>query len=199
MSARFYDDNAASFITATVEVDMADLYAPFLEQIPDGGSILDAGSGSGRDALAFRQLGYTVEAFDASQAMVTATRELADVPVRQATFETFECARTYDGIWACASLLHVERRNLPEALERLVGALAPGGVLYASFKYGDQEREHEGRFFLDLDETALREIVLRSGELDILQVWTTLDQRPGRSDERWLNCLLRRAESADQL
>lgn len=197
MSARFYDANAASFIAATAEVDMSDLYAPFLSQIPNGGSILDAGSGSGRDALAFQRLGYNVNAFDASPTMVAATAALAGVPVRQATFETFVADTAYDGIWACASLLHVARRDLPDVLHRLADALAPAGVLYASFKYGDAERIHQGRFFDDLDEAALAGIVSRVATLDLARVWITQDRRPGRSDECWLNSLLCRKAKAD--
>jgi membrane protein involved in colicin uptake len=51
MSVSFYDQNADSFIEQTADVDMSNLYARFCRLLPDGGSILDAGSGSGRDAL----------------------------------------------------------------------------------------------------------------------------------------------------
>ena len=56
----------------------------------------------------------------------------------------------YDGIWACASLLHVPHELLPKVIARLIVALVDGGVLYASFKYGEEEREAGGRYFTDL-------------------------------------------------
>jgi len=62
----FYDANAEAFISKTRDVDMSDFQQRFLAALPvvDGKSarILDAGSGSGRDALSIRMLGYAVEA-----------------------------------------------------------------------------------------------------------------------------------------
>src|SRR3712207_7267921 len=42
----------------------------FLRRVRPGGRILDAGCGTGRDALAFVQRGFEVVAFDASAEMV---------------------------------------------------------------------------------------------------------------------------------
>jgi ubiquinone/menaquinone biosynthesis C-methylase UbiE len=53
---------------------MAPLYTRFLARIPAGGHILDAGCGSGRDALAFRKLGYAVTAFVKGYQMPAAAR-----------------------------------------------------------------------------------------------------------------------------
>jgi hypothetical protein len=51
----FYDANAEAFISKTRDVDMSDMQQRFLAALPvnDGklARILDAGSGSGRDAL----------------------------------------------------------------------------------------------------------------------------------------------------
>ena len=58
----YYEQNAEQFFADTVEVDMSALYARFLESIPAGGSILDAGCGSGRDAKAFALRGYRAAA-----------------------------------------------------------------------------------------------------------------------------------------
>ncbi len=64
----YYEQNAEQFFADTVDVDMSVLYARFLESIPAGGYILDAGCGSGRDSKAFASSGYRVAAFDASPA-----------------------------------------------------------------------------------------------------------------------------------
>ncbi|MCK5735985.1 MAG: hypothetical protein KAH21_05875, partial [Spirochaetaceae bacterium] len=61
----FYADNAADFICRTSELNLSALYAEFLPLIPRGGSILDAGCGSGRDSQYFISRGYTVHAIDA--------------------------------------------------------------------------------------------------------------------------------------
>ena len=190
MSVEFYEKNADSFIAQTAEVDMEALYQRFCRYLHSQASVLDAGCGSGRDALAFSQMGYQVVAFDASRKMVDATRNRAGVPVYQMTFEDMQIEQRFEGIWACASLLHVPRVGLSDVLERLASFLNPTGVLYASFKYGELERQKGGRYFNDLNERLLREHLNGASNLKFLEVWTTTDQRPERSEERWLNCIL---------
>ena len=62
----YYAENARSFFDNTVDVDMASLHEAFLSNLVPDASILDAGCGSGLDAKAFVQRGYSVTAFDAS-------------------------------------------------------------------------------------------------------------------------------------
>ena len=192
MSKSYYDENAERFISDTTHVDMSGHYERFLPWIPKGGSIVDAGCGSGRDSLAFKEMEYDVHAFDASVAMVEATRALADVPTFQMTFQTCTFDYLFDGIWACASLLHVPRLELSLALSNLASALKADGIIYASFKYGETEREKGDRYFNDLTEQSLDEYVDGISYLKIVETWTTGDVRVGRSDEKWLNCIIQK-------
>ncbi len=185
----YYTENAQAFFADTVAVGMDSLYARFLPQIPPGGHILDAGCGSGRDTLAFLQAGYRVTAFDASPTLAALAERLTGQPVQVLRFQDLAWQRGFDGIWACASLLHVPAADLPEALGRLALALRPGGVLYASFKYGQDSREHRGRRFTDLDEARLRTLLGQVPGLTERETWVTEDLRPGRAAERWLNTL----------
>ena len=191
MTIRFYQDNAESFFNATVNVDMTSLYRPFIAHLPPQGRVLDAGCGSGRDSRAFKALGFDVTAFDASADMVALAAEHSGLPVQQRRFEDVSERECYDGIWSCASLLHVPASVLPEAMRRLAAALKPGGVWYLSFKYGSGERVKEGRHFTDLDEVGLTELLDALPQLSSLTVWRTRDKRPER-DEVWLNGLLQR-------
>lgn len=119
----FYSNHAEAFIATTRDIDMSDIRERFLSALPTTAvktaRILDAGSGSGRDALAFRLLGHSVEAFDASPQMVAATISHARVPARQMRFEDFAWEHPFDGIWACASLLHVAQKDLQQVVSRL--------------------------------------------------------------------------------
>jgi SAM-dependent methyltransferase len=187
----YYDDQAETFFVETVDVDMAPLYARFLARVPPGGHILDAGCGSGRDALAFRRLGYAVTAFEASPTLARMASEHCGLPVEVRRFQAVDWEDRFDGIWACASLLHVPMAELPDVLRRLGRALKADGVLYASFKYGAGEREHGGRRFTDLDERGLASLVEAVPGLAVLETWVTGDRREGRGGERWLNALLR--------
>ena len=191
MTLKYYQQHAERFFTSTVSVDMSSLYQPFVAALPDGATVLDAGCGSGRDSKAFAGMGYRVEAFDASAQMVTLATAFTGLDVQEKRFDQLEAVARYDGIWCCASLLHVSQAELPEVMERLARALKPGGVWYVSFKYGDGERVQEGRHFTDLNEAALEQLVAPLEGITIASTWQTADKRPDRH-ETWLNALLRK-------
>ncbi|MBM1170349.1 class I SAM-dependent methyltransferase [Microvirga arabica] len=194
MSVEFYNLNAGSFFALTVAADMSEAQNRFLCHVPKAGRILDAGCGSGRDAKAFVERGYEVEAFDASAEMVRMSSEHSGLPVRQMTFEQVDWDNHFDGIWASASLLHVPRSDLSRIIAKLRRALKPEGILYLSFKYGMDDREKDGRRFTDMNEEALQTELRRAGDLNLIEIWTSEDVRPGRTGERWLSALSRRAE-----
>ncbi len=186
----YYERNARSFCAATVALDLSPLYARFLPLLPAGGHILDVGCGSGRDARAFLAQGYTVTAFDASPALAQQATAYCGIPVQVLRVQEVPWVACFDGIWACASLLHVPMRELPEVLGRLTVALKPGGVLYLSFKYGHGERHREGRHFTNLDEAGLLTLLDAVPGLLLRELWITADQRPDRHGEQWLNAVV---------
>lgn len=173
---------------------MSALHDRFLNAIPEGGIILDAGCGSGRDAKAFKDRGYRIVAFDASSELAAMAGEFLGQPVSVRTFADIDEVALYDGIWACASLLHLTFCEISDALSRLWSALKPGGALYLSFKEGEGEREKDGRHFTDLDEKTLRCLLESLSNVGDLGFWITSDQRPGRTDI-WLNAMVRRKHS----
>ncbi|MBV5818772.1 DUF3427 domain-containing protein [Pseudomonas aeruginosa] len=185
----YYEQNAEQFFADTVDVDMSALYARFLESIPAGGYILDAGCGSGRDAKAFATGGYRVAAFDASPALAELASKHLGQPVPVRRFAEVTELNLYDGVWACASLLHVPHAQMSDALTRLWQALKPGGVFYCSFKVGEGEREHQGRRFTDAVEAQMELWLAPLADVANVSYWHTADQRPGRSDA-WLNVLV---------
>ena len=191
----FYDSNAASFFAETSKLDMSALHRTFLAQVEAGGLILDAGCGSGRDARAFLAHGYRVVAFDASPALARLAAQHLHQEVTVRTFADVVEEACYDGIWACASLLHLPAREIPPALRRLWLALKPGGAFYLSFKLGEGERQHAGRHFTDVGEATLRAWLGALPNLHALDCWLSADQRPGR-EEQWINAIARRGTTA---
>lgn len=184
----YYNQHANEFISTTFAVEMERLYEPFLTNLSENARILDVGCGSRRDTLAFKRLGYQVEAIDSSEELVKHASALTGIKVRHQSFYDLEEDAVYDGIWACASLLHCERPRLFEVVLKLIQALKPNGVLYMSFKYGNQDREHNGRMFTDLNETQAEALLQQYPDIALLQQWLSIDQRPERS-EKWLNLL----------
>ncbi|UVV72401.1 class I SAM-dependent methyltransferase [Pantoea agglomerans] len=217
----YYRQNAQRFFTDTASVDMSVLYPPFIDCLPQGARILDAGCGSGRDVKAFSEMGFAVEAFDASAELVALARQLSGKPVEQMRFQDVDAVERYDGIWCCASLLHVSKAELPGVMTKLAIALKPGGVGYLSFKHGRGEREKDGRRFTDMDRAGLQKLIERINTpggslltkntmeikseagsedtavkrfaLEIDKIWQTGDVRIGRGDEVWLNAIIRKS------
>ena len=184
----FYNKHAEEFTTSTFEVDMKSLYQPFLTELPEGARILDVGCGSGRDTLAFKNKGYQVDAIDYPEELVKKATQLTGIPVRLQSFYEIDADQAYDGIWACASLLHCERTRLKEVIGKLLSALKPNGMLYMSFKYGNGDRQKDGRQFTDLGEVQAKALLGQFDRVQQIQQWITIDQRPERQ-EKWLNLI----------
>lgn len=187
---RYYNENARAYFDSTVALDMGKLYGPFLKHLRPGSKVLDAGCGSGRDSLFFKNQGFRVTAFDASKEMVKLASELLDQKVLLMSFEDLSLTEQYDGIWACASLLHVEKAKLSRVVAELAKHLKDGGVFYISFKYGREEYWKEGRYFNHLDEDTLKEILQEVPELRTEQLFISTDVRGYRSSDQWLNAYL---------
>jgi SAM-dependent methyltransferase len=184
----YYNQYADEFTASTFEVDMKSLYQPFLDLLPVNAHILDLGCGSGRDSLVFKNKGYRVDAMDYSEALVKKATELTGIQVKHQSFYELNEVAVYDGIWACASLLHCERYRLAEVIEKMLQALKPNGVIYMSFKYGDSDREKDGREFTDLNERQAQNLLAQFKQVSLVQQWITVDKRPDR-EEQWLNIL----------
>ncbi|EJN6826354.1 class I SAM-dependent methyltransferase [Vibrio cidicii] len=190
MTDQYYTENAQSFFESTVSVDVQKLYDQFLPHLNPNGAILDAGCGSGRDTKHFKALGFKVTAFDANQALVELASRHLEQQVIHAKFDTFRAEpNSFDGIWACASLLHLPDEELAATFFTLSQLLKPHGIFYCSFKYGQAAQVRNGRFFTDMDEHKLH-ATLATSPLAIKQTWVTSDVRPGRGSEQWLNAIL---------
>lgn len=190
----YYNVNADAFIEGTQKADMSEQYRLFLKYLSPGCKLLDLGCGSGRDSAYFSSLGYEVTAVDGSEELCKRVRANYGIPALCIKFEELSFESEFDGIWACASLLHVKKADMPKVLGKVSAALKPGGVLYASFKYGREERVSNGRFFNDYTENDLDALLTSENQLSLLEYWVTEDVRPDRSGERWLNFLAKKQQ-----
>ena len=187
----YYNHNAKQFYDDTRTVDLGPLYERFLVHIPKQGTLLDAGCGSARDATAFSKMGYRIVAFDASPELVKLASRENEFEVSLASFQNFHSDTLFDGIWACASLLHVPYLSQKQSFKNLFQSLKPDGVFYASYKLGDFEGDRNGRFFCDMNEARF-DAVLNTLPAQVLDVWETGDQRVGRQNEKWFNVIIKK-------
>ena len=157
-------------------------------------NILDFGCGSGRDTKYFLNNGYHVTATDGSGVICKMATDYTGIQVKQMLFEELDDRNQYDGIWACASVLHLSREKLPNIFHKMHQALKTNGIIYTSFKYGTFEGERNDRYFTDFTEGMFEEFVRKISGLQIEKMWITGDVREGRGDERWLNILLRKTD-----
>ena len=190
----YYNKNSEKFYNNTVHIDLSELYSKFLRHIPDNGSILDLGCGSGRDSLYFLEKGYIVTSVDASEEMVRLSSELTGQKSHCMNMQDIEFKNEFNGIWACASLLHVDKGSTENLLSNLGKALKTDGCLYASYKYGDGAQIKGDRFFNNYDESTFEEVVDNVVEFEIENYWITKDLRPDRIDEKWLNVILKKSK-----
>ena len=198
---KYYEKEYETFISETIDADTEVLRRRFLRLIPDNGDILDLGCGSGRDTKAFIDAGYRVSAIDGSEEICHAASEYTGIDVKCMDFFDIKTEEAYDGIWACASVLHVEKSRIPKLLDVLYRALKKGGILYLSFKYGDHDGFRDGRHFTDLNENGFSELLdslycesVTRDEFEIDDEWKSEDVRRGKNVE-WLNVILRKSNT----
>jgi SAM-dependent methyltransferase len=198
-----YDSIAAEYAAeaATMPEWVANEIEVFATDLGGSGRVLEIGSGGGRDARELEKRGISVRRTDVSKGFVDLlcesgfeahrldplTDDLAD-PQRPGT--------PYDGVWACACLIHVVREDLSTVLARLAEATRTGGRLHVSVREGDGEdvsthgsaaarRRYVETYWR---EPALRAVLTDAG-------WRVSDVRRciGKPDDRWLSVRAHRA------
>ncbi|MEY8356699.1 class I SAM-dependent methyltransferase [Lachnospiraceae bacterium 54-53] len=191
-SIDYYNKYAAKEFEETVNQDMSGIMKEFLDLLEEGDTILDLGCGSGRDSLSFYDLGYDVTPLDASEEMCKLAEIHTGLEVLQMTFEEMDFDNVFDGIWACASLLHSPKKELSDILTKIARALNDKGILYMSYKFGDFEGFRGERYFCDFTADSITELLRNNGRFEIVKLWETEDVCSGHSDVRWLNVLARK-------
>ena len=188
----FYNNNAADFVSGTLNADVTYIQDRFLALLPAGARILDFGCGSGRDTKYFLEKGFRAEGTDGSEELCRIASETTGTTVRQMMFDELDETDAFDGIWACASILHLPKAELRDVLKKMVRATKNGGYMYVSFRYGDFEGYINERYFTYFTEETFDEFISDIGEIKIVDKWVSEDVRPDRREMKWLNLILRK-------
>ena len=188
----YYNENVSKFVNDTQDVVFCATQDLFLSYLNEGNSILDLGCGSGRDTKYFLSKGYKVDAMDGSMEICKVASDYTGINVKCLLFNELDEIDKYDGIWACASILHLDRDDLIDVFHRIARALKDNGILYTSFKYSEFEGMRNGRYFTDFTIESFNEFQTNIPEFIIEKKWITSDVRAGREDEKWLNLIMRK-------
>lgn len=192
-SIEYYNQNAAEYFERTVDLDMQESWDGFTALLPEGGSILDLGCGSGRDSAYFISCGFDVTAMDGSEEMCALASIHIGQDVLHLSFAEMDFNEVFDGIWACASLLHVPGSEMEDILSKVVNSLKKNGILYVSFRYGDYEGEQDGRYYKYYRTKTLKELLGRFDNLEIIELQKCEDARQD-SDITWIYAIVRKIE-----
>jgi SAM-dependent methyltransferase len=186
-----YDQVAAEFATRWGELRLERALDAFARRVGGARRVLDLGCGPGRDLEFLAQLGCRVAGLDLSAGMLAEARcRMPDTPlVRADLVRPPFAAACFNGVWACASLLHLPKARFPGTLAEITRLLRRPGVLYLALK-GGQGEEWVGdspvrRFFFAYYQPAEVEAALRRAGLILLETWTSAD-RAGRTHP-WLS------------
>lgn len=187
MSIDFYNKNAESFFSQTVEADMSMLYEKFLDRLPaKKGKILDLGCGSGRDSKFFKDMGFEIVAMDLSEELGKKASEYIGQEVIVKDMRELDFEDEFIGVWACASILHLPIEDIGIVLEKIFKSLKNGGVFYSSFKYGERDYTKDGREFTCFTEERFFKYFPQYRDR-VVEIFQTSDVRAGREDEKWFN------------
>lgn len=187
----YFDEHAEKqFREAFENTDMT-MQDKFLSYVKDNGHILDLGCGAGRDSAYFMKRGYTVTAADGSQKMCRHAESRLGIPVKTMEFTKLDDEDLYDGIFANASIMHLPYEQLKQLMPALLKALKNGGVLYASFKYGDFEGISHNRYFTYLNEQKITEL-LEGNDYEMLETGRSGQEKEALYGFSWIYFILRK-------
>ena len=187
----YYNSHAEDYYEKTVGKDMNAQHELFMKYLPSGVRVLDLGCGSGRDAKFFMDKGFLVTAIDGSEEMCRVAESYTGLYVRQMDFLDLNDREIYAGIWASASLLHLEKKDLPRMFAKLRKAMTRDGILFVSFRLGSFEGMRDGRHYSDLTEGELFNLVNTVGGMKIVEAKIFKEERDSGVID-WLSAIIKK-------
>lgn len=193
----YYNNNAKLYFEQTKEGKFEEIYKKFLEKIEKNSYILDFGCGSGRDSKYFIEHGYKVRAIDGSNQMCKIASEYINQEVECMLFEELNDIEKYDGIWACSSILHVEKEKLGSILVKMINAVKKEGIIYTSFKKGNGYEIKEGKYYNFMNKEEMEKLLSTlSPKVEIIDYFESFPttKRPETSEVIWSNYIIKRID-----
>ena len=186
---KYYNDNCENF-KSQWDNYLFDIPNTFADYLIDNAYVLDLGCGTGRDSLYFKEKGFKVKCIDGSVNMCKIASEALGQEVENKNYFDIDYKDLFDGVFACASLLHLKDEDLKIVLKKIYDSLKFNGIMYASFKYGNDERFEDGRFFNDMTLDKFNRLMNETEcNFEIIKAWNTSQYG---TDSEFLNLLLKK-------
>jgi ubiquinone/menaquinone biosynthesis C-methylase UbiE len=136
-----YDHIAIQYISTTSAIRPEPEFDMFWREVSPNGMILDIGCAWGRDCKDLAQKGFSVIGIDLSLGMLrVATSYAEEASFIRADLRALPIKNAIvDGIWCCATLLHLKRHDIPHALAEFRRVLRLNAPCYIQVKQGDGE------------------------------------------------------------
>ena len=153
--------------------------------------IVDVGCGPGWESSTFAAHGHEALGIDLTPAFLQAARR--EIPT--ASFARMDMRRlnlatdSFDGLWSCASFLHISRDDALATLAEFHRVLRPGGVGLVSVKRGDGEMRGDTYSGDRRRFTLYQPDELRARAVDAGFTVTSVDT--GADDDDWIQLFLR--------
>ena len=176
----------ATEISPTPPAPRADALRRLVACLPSGATVLEVGSGTGRDADYVEALGASVRRTDAANAFIELQAEHGK-HAEVLDLLTDELGGPYDAVLAMCVLIHVDRARTDAVLHKVATALRPHGAFLVSVREGAGEHADACHMtYWRRDEFAAR---LANAGLRVQ--WQSRDV--DSADETWLTFLGRRS------
>lgn len=188
----YYNKNAKEYFEKTIKGNMQFSYNKFLKNIPKGGYILDFGCGGGRDSKYFLENSYKIKAIDGSKELCLLAEKYLKHSVDNMFFSELDDKNIFDGIWCCASILHLNEHEFIEILKKMIAALKIEGIMYISVKDGIGEEVIDERYFKYYTKEEFINIINFFATLKILDIYTTKSTTNINEERSWNNFILKR-------
>ena len=188
ITEQYYINNAQSFFNNTFNANIVDIITDFTKNLQPNSKILDAGCGSGRDSLFFLNHGFQVVAFDSCKELTEIASKAINHPVLHLKFKDLTFENEFDAVWCMASLLHLDKKEFPHALQKCINAVKPNGLLFISLKKGfGTNVDDKNRFFSYYQEDELKTILQELNQTNY--IFKINDDILGRN-QQWINLTL---------
>ncbi len=167
----WYDQNAEVWAKQRKSIDepsfWAQEYAYFEQLQKPQGKLLEIGSGSGREAIEWIQMGYEYSGIDTSKALIQIARQTAPLGhyFHTSVYEMSFPPNTFDAFSSWAMLPHIPKERIGLALDaiRIVLKSKAQGFIAMRKGTGEKQEPETGRWFSYYSQDEFEAILIKHG------------------------------------